>query len=256
MRKLLSAICLLILFVSAGNAFAGSAGEPLRVAVDAPYPPFAEIDKQGNLTGFDVDIANALCAELKRPCIIKVVPFDDIIPGVVAGDIDMGVAGMGPTAERKQVVDFTGHYFRSMSIFIGKKGVAHVVSPAAFKGIRIGVQKGTLQEEYAREQFLESSSIISRPTQDDLNAMLFDGELDIILMDGLPAYSFLKTEAGSAFETIGDPIELNAASTSGCIAVSKKNPKLLQDLDKAIQALRRNGEYGKINRKYFDFNVY
>ena len=87
---------------------------PLRVAVDAPYPPFAYEDKDtGKLTGFDVDMAEALCRQIKRQCTVLVVPFDEIIPQIVAGKIDMGVAGMVKTPEREKSVIFTDKYFRS-----------------------------------------------------------------------------------------------------------------------------------------------
>ena len=81
------------------SALAQSA--PLRVAVDAPYPPFAYYDENKALTGFDVDIATALCIEMKRECEIKAVDFDQMIPDIVAGKLDLAVAGMAATEHRR-----------------------------------------------------------------------------------------------------------------------------------------------------------
>ena len=257
MYKALMVFCLAGLFVGMhGSAWGKDGYPPLRVAVDAPYPPFAMVDKRGNLSGFDVDIANALCAELKRTCVIKAVPFDDIIPGIVAGNIDIGIAGMGVTEERLKHVDFTDKYFRSLTIYIERKGTVHSLTPEGLKGLRIGAQAGTMQEKYLRANFNATSTIVTEPNHDTVLTMLSKGELDLVLVDGLAGYAFLKTEAGDGLETVGGPLESADIMDSSCIAVSKKQPELRESINKAIQDLRRSGEYGKINRKYFDFNVY
>ena len=257
MYKILMILCLAGLLTGMqGGALAKNEYPPLRVAVDAPYPPFAMVDKRGNLSGFDVDIANALCAELKRTCVIKAVPFDDIIPGIVAGDIDIGIAGMGVTEERLKHVDFTDKYFRSLTIYIERKGTVHSLTPEGLKGLRIGAQAGTMQEKYLRENFNATSTIITEPNHDDVLTMLGKGELDLVLVDGLAGYAFLKTEAGTGLETVGGPLESADIVDSSCIAVSKKQPELREAINSAIQNLRRSGTYGKINRRYFDFNIY
>ena len=257
MHKALIVFCLAVLLAGmTGPALAKDEYPPLRVAVDAPYPPFAMVDKRGNLSGFDVDIANALCAELKRTCVVKAVPFDDIIPGIVAGNIDIGIAGMGVTEERLRHVDFTDKYFRSLTIYIERKGAVHSLTPEGLKGLRIGAQAGTMQEKYLRANFNATSTIVTEPNHDAVLTMLSKGELDLVLVDGLAGYAFLKTEAGDGLETVGGPLESADIMDSSCIAVSKKQPELRESINKAIQDLRRSGEYGKINRKYFDFNVY
>ena len=257
MYKALMVFCFAALLAGMpGPTLARDAYPPLRVAVDAPYPPFAMVDKRGKLSGFDVDIANALCAELKRTCVIKSVPFDDIIPAIVAGDIDIGIAGMGVTEERLKQVDFTDKYFRSLTIYIERKGIVHSLTPEGLKGLRIGAQAGTMQEKYLRAHFNATSTIVTEPNHDTVLTMLSKGQLDLVLVDGLAGYAFLKTEAGEGLETVGGPLESADIMDSSCIAVSKKQPELREAINKAIQDLRRSGEYGKINRKYFDFNIY
>ena len=253
MHKALFAIFLMTLLGFHSTALGKDEHPPLRVAVDAPYPPFAMVDKRGNLSGFDVDIANALCAELKRTCVIKSVPFDRILPAIVAGEYDIAIAGMGVTPERQQLVDFTDRYFRSLSIFIEKKGT---VPPADFKGMRIGAQSGTLQEEYLRKNFGDSITLVTKTSHEEALRMLKNGQLDLVLVDGLPGYAYLKSEDGDGLETVEAPVVSSDIQDSSCIAVSKKQPELRDAINKAIQSLRRSGEYGRINRKYFDFNIY
>ena len=257
MYKALVAFCFMVLFAGLhGNALGKEEYPPLRVAVDSPYPPFAMTDKRGNLSGFDVDIANALCAELKRTCVIKAVPFDDIIPAIVAGDIDIGMAGMGPTEERRKLVDFTDKYFRSLSIYIERKGTVHSLTPEGLKGLRIGAQSGTMQDVYLKKHYNATSTIVSGENHETVLSMLGKGELDLVLVDGLAGYAFLKTAAGEGLETVGGPLDADDIMDASCIAVSKKQPELREAINKAIQAIRRSGEYGKINRRYFDFNIY
>lgn len=255
MAKRVFLICLVcVLF--AGVAQAAPQEGPLRVAVDAPYPPFAEYDEQGALTGFDVDIAQAICKELDRGCDIRAVPFDSILPAIVAGDLDMGVAGMGATAERKQIVDFTDRYFRCLSVFVELAGTFPEITQETVKGKRIAVQSGTLQEEYLHKHFDGVVEIVGVKDFNESMELLQAKSVDLVLADGLPTYTYLKTEEGNALEIIGNAVDAEGIMDSASIAVSKDKPELREAINNALEAMRRNGEYGRINRKYFDFNVY
>lgn len=235
---------------------ASAAQPPLRVAVGGPYPPFAEFDKEGNLFGFDVDMANALCKELKRTCNIHSWVFEDIVPALATGELDFAVAGMANSEERKKFVDFTERYYRSRSVFIERPGSIKEVTPETIKGLRVGTQTGTAQEQFLREHYGGTITIITLESFEEIMAMLKRGELDLILIDGLPGYAYLKSQAGHGLETVGEAIHSKLLPDWACIAVSRKQPGLKDALNKAIQNLRRNGEYGRINRKYFDFTIY
>ncbi len=250
MRRFL--ICLALLFVSVS---APAAEQPLRIAVDVPYPPFAFKDEQGELTGFDIEIGRALCAAIGRQCIFIDIPFDEILPSIAADKADISIAGMGDTPERRKLVDFTEKYFRSHSIYIERPGTIKGLKPADLKGKRIAVQKNTLQETYAKDVF-KQSSILTFTRHDEAFDALKKGEADLVLVDGLPGYEFLKSPEGANFETVGPPVTSGVLTGDSLIAVSKKLPELRAALNEAIQAIRRNGEYGRINRKYFDFTVY
>lgn len=257
MRLVLVAFCCVVLGLPGMGGKAFAADQPvLRVGVDVPYPPFAMLGDDGKLTGFDVDIAKALCKELGRACDIRPVNFDDMIPAIVEGTLDIAVAGMGASEERKKLVDFTDRYFRSLSIFLQRQGTLNELTPETLKGRRIGAQSGTLQATYLRETYGDSITLVTASSHDDVYALLKQGDVDLALVDGLPGYSFLKTPEGANLETIGDAVASGGVIDWASIAVSKKQPELREALNKAIQAIRRNGEYGKINRKYFDFNVY
>ena len=255
--KLFATLALVFCFCALPPAApAAESGKVLRIAVEAPYPPFAMADEEGNLSGFDVDIAYALCNELGYECDVRNVPFDEIIPRIVAGEIDLGIAGMGASAERKKLVDFTERYFRSLSVYIEKEGTLSELTPESIKGLRVGTQADTLQSAYLEKTYGDSITLLLVPTYDQVFEMLKKDEIDLALVDGLPGYTYLKSENGVGLETIGDAIESGGVMDWASIAVSKEKPWLRDAVNQAIQALRRNGEYGKINRKYFDFNIY
>lgn len=216
---LLLALFLLLFTGLATNAVAQDA--ILRVAVDAPYPPFAYYDENKKLTGFDVDIANALCVEMKRKCEIKAVDFDQMIPSIMAGKLDLAVAGMAATEDRKKLVDFTERYFRSHSIFIEKLGTFSDISKETLKNKRIGAQSGTIQEQYLQKMYGDVATIILQTNYEDVFVDLKNGKTDLIFVDGLPGYHYLKTPEGDGLETIGGPIHSDIVLDSSAIAVGK-----------------------------------
>lgn len=255
MRTLFISVFLICTFCLI-NVSSAATAPVLRVAVDAPYPPFAEYDKSGALVGFDVDFAHALCKELGRTCEVKAVPFDAILPAIAAGEIDIAVAGMGASEERKQLVDFTDRYFRSLSIFIEKEGTLRALTPDTIKGKRVGAQQGTLQAGYLEKTYGDTVTLMTRESYDEIFLMLNNNELDLVFIDGLPGYTYLKSDMGVGLETIGEPVDSGGVMDWASIAVSKQQPALREAINAAIQQLRRSGEYGRINRKYFDFNIY
>ena len=249
MRFLSLAVLLAVCF-----AFSAHAADPtLRIGIDAPYPPFAYTDPAtGKLTGFDFDIAEALCRKLNRTCEIRVVPFDSIIPSIVEGKLDIGVAGMAKKPEREALVLFSDKYFRSSSIFLEIPGT-NVVSREGLKGKKIAVQNKTTQEEYLRNTYGDIAEIVPLTSFEDIIQHTLDKKVDIAFIDGLPGYHFLKTEKGEGLDIVGEAVKLGNAS---CVVLSKSLVKERDAINKAILELRDSGEYDTINRKYFEFNIY
>lgn len=255
LRKTVFGLCSAFL-IFAATAPHALAEKPLRIGVDIPYPPFAYYDEHGVMTGFDVDIAYALCEELKRECDIQAVEFDKIIPSIVAGELDLGIAGMGATEERKKVVDFTDRYFRSHSIFIEREGENIGLELNDLKDKKIAAQSGTIQQTYLQNTYGEVAEIVVIGDFEGVFSALKEGKVDLVFVDGLPGYHYLRSKAGTGLETIGLPIHSGIVLDSSSIAVAKEQTELKEAVNQAIQQIRRKGEYDRINRKYFDFNVY
>ncbi|SHN53921.1 transporter substrate-binding domain-containing protein [Desulfovibrio litoralis] len=251
MYKSLLVLSLVFCFILPANA---EQEKIWRIGIDSPYPPFAYEDEEtGKLTGFDVDIANALCQQMNIKCDIQVIPFDNILPKLKDDTLDIAVAGLGTTPERLKSALFTDRYYRSYSIFIGKQKTI-TISAENLKGKKIGVQIDSLQEEYIKENYKDVVEIIRMNSIIDLIHAVQESKIDLAFVDGLPGYSILKTEDGSGLSVVGGAIELITGDS--LIAVNKRHPEMVEKINQAIQALRQNGEYDKINRKYFDFNIY
>lgn len=148
-------LCILVA-AAAASGFAQAQQPSLRIATEGTYPPWSFKSAEGQLQGWDVDIANALCEKMKARCEIVSQDWDGIIPGLVARKFDIIVASMAITEQRRQRVDFSDKYKETISRFVAKKGTPADVAPAALKGKTIGVQRGSIQASYLTQNYKDS----------------------------------------------------------------------------------------------------
>ena len=249
-----SAVAAVAFGVSVGAVFAQ---EPLKVGfASEPYPPFTEASASGEWTGFEIDLANALCAEMQVPCEPAPVAWDGIIPALTSGQIDMIVGSMSITEERKQVVNFSDRYYYTGSDFVAAKGSGIDPSPEGLSGKIIGVQSGTTNADYVQKTFADSAEIKLYNTQDEVNADLVAGRIDVMLADQLAMDAFVKSDAGKDTEIVGTA-PADAAFGEGIgVALRKEDTELLAKVNAAIKALLDSGKYDEIAGKYFDFDIY
>lgn len=238
-------------------AGAASAEMKVRVGTEGAYPPFNFKDSSGKLKGFDIDIAKALCAEMKAECTFVAQDWDGIIPALLAKKYDAIIASMSITEERKKKVDFTAKYYSTPAKFIvDKKSGIKDVTAAGLKGKIIGAQGSTIHSNYLEDKY-KGSTIKLYKTQDDANADLAAGRLDAILADSAVLLEWLKKDEGKCCAFTGpgfsDPKYFGVGAG---IAVRKGDDKLREAFNKAIAAIRANGTYQEINKKYFPFDVY
>jgi arginine/ornithine transport system substrate-binding protein len=229
----------------------------VKVATEGAYPPFNSIDADGKVQGFDVDIGNALCAAANLECEWVVQDWDGMIPGLLAKKYDAILASMSITDERKQKVDFTKKYYNSGARFVIKSGSQIELTPEGLKGKAVGVQRATIHENFLRDNFPEAD-IRLYGTQDEANADMVAGRLDLLLADSVALdEGFVKTDQGKGFEFIGQTYSDPKWFGEGAgIAVRKEDTKLRDALDGAIKQIRQDGTYKKIQDKYFTYDIY
>jgi polar amino acid transport system substrate-binding protein len=249
-KKLLSSTALIAatFFSTAPSAMAG---DSIRIATEGAYAPFNFITAEGELAGFDVDIANALCAEMKIECKIVAQDWDGIIPGLKARKYDAIVASLSVTKERSRVVAFTDHYYSNSLNLVSAK--SNDFDPNALDGKIIGAQRATIAGQYLEDNLSDKVSVKLYDTQDNAYLDLSSGRLDAILSDTLPAYNWLASEEGEAFEFRGEKIDIDDKIA---IAVRKRDVELKELFNAALSAIIENGTYEKINAKYFPFSIY
>lgn len=238
--------------------FAGQAmAEKINIAVEGAYPPFSYVDNAGKPVGFDVDIAEALCAEAKLDCTIVTQEWDGLIPGLNAKKYSAIVASMTITDERRQVVDFTDSYYRSPVRFMAAKGAEFDFAKGGLRGKVIGVQSGTVYDKWLAETYPDAE-VRSYPSTEEHNADLMSGRVDLVVTDALALLGgFLQTPEGKNYDLTGPDLTDRRLVGDGVgIAVRKGDDALRETLNKAIAAIRADGTYDKINKKYFPIDIF
>ena len=229
----------------------------VKIGTEGAYPPFNSIDTDGELVGFDIDIANALCAAANFECEFVVQDWDGIIPGLIAKKYDAIVASMSITDKRKEVVDFTNRYYLTPAKFVAAKGSDLEFSPEGLAGKTIGVQRATTHENFCAPKFPEAD-VRTYATQDEANADLVvrpprprDGQF------GRPARGLPQDRPGEGFRVrrAGLPrSEIPRRGRRHCAAQGRgRSAPAFND---AIEKIRADGTYQALNEKYFDFDVY
>lgn len=245
-----------VLVMLAAASFSSHA-ETLRMGTEGAYAPFNLVNKEGKLEGFDVDIGNALCAEMKVECEWVTADWDGIIPALLSKKFDTIIASMSITEERKQKIDFSGKYYTSPVKFARPKGSNFEISKEGLKGKIVGVQGGTVTEKFVRGMFADVAEVKAYGTQDEANLDFVSGRVDLVAADSFVLFDFLATKDGMFAEATGPDYDDPKYLGEGIgIGVRKGEDALKERLNKAIAAIRANGTYQKINAKYFPFDVY
>ncbi|RQS68390.1 ABC transporter substrate-binding protein [Burkholderia sp. Bp8963] len=258
MKKILAAVTVALLAVSAGSAYAKD-WTTVRFGVDASYPPFESKGTDGKVIGFDVDLGNEICRRMNAKCVWIENDFDGMIPALKARKFDGVLSSMSMTPAREEQIAFSTKLFNTPTRLVEKKGANLMPTEASVKGKRIGVEQGTIQETYAKVHWAPAgATVVPYQNQDQVYADLIAGRLDGALQDAVQAdIGFLKTPRGAGFQFAGGDIDDPKTLGNGAgIGLRKEDTDLKAKIDKAIGDMRKDGTYDKIAKKYFDFDVY
>lgn len=258
MKHLLKTAIVALAVSLAGATLA--AAEQIKVGFAAePYPPFTSPDASGAWVGWEVDFQKAICAEAKLDCVIAPVAWDGIIPALTSKKIDMIVGSMSITPERMQTIDFSDKYYNTPTVVVGAKDQKFDASPKSLAGKTLGVQVSTVHAAYAAKHFAPAGVKIKEyQTQDEANQDLVAGRIDATQADAIALDDFLKTDSGKACcETKGkvEP-DLDVLGPGIGVGLRKGDTSLKTKVNAAIKAIRANGVYAAITKKYFNFDIY
>ena len=256
MSNLLKKLFFIVLVISFSASMASA--KQFRVGFAAePYPPFTVPDASGNWTGWEVEIMKAICAEAKLDYVITPTSWDGIIPALLSKKIDMIVGSMSITEARLKSIDFSDKYYNTPTIVVGNKNMKFDATPEGLKGKVLGVQSATIHEAYAKKYF-KDTEIKAYQTQDEINQDLSSGRIDATQADGMALEDFLATEEGKACcdskGTVYNDVAILGRGVG--VGIRKGEDDLKAKLNAAIAAIRANGTYDKISKKYFNFDIY
>ena len=231
---------------SASNGSAGSTGETLVVGTNAAFPPFEYVGDDGKPDGFDIALIKAIGEKAGMEVQIQDMEFDSLVSSI-GNKIDGAIAGMTVTEERMKTVDFSDSYYEAVQDVIVPKGSA-IATADDLKGLKIGVQLGTTGEFIADE--IEGAEVAAYNKAVDAVNDLNNGRVDCVIVDKNPAEVF-----GAQFPDQVDVLPgTNFAfePENYAIALPKGNTELADKINSALKALKEDGTYDSLVKKYIE----
>jgi polar amino acid transport system substrate-binding protein len=230
----------------------------IRFMSEVDYPPFNYAGPDGNPAGFNVDLARAICDELKVACTVQMRRFDTLVESLADNRGDAAIASMAVSFDTRKKVDFSDPYYRPVARFAAKRNAAiDSVLPERVEGKKVAVVAGTAHEAYLRALFTEAE-LKPFPTPEEARAALVKGEVDLLFGDGYGLAFWLNgTEAAGCCRFVGGPfVESRYFGEGVGIAVKKGNDQLRLAFNWALFRLWEKGKFADLWLKYFPVNPF
>lgn len=253
MKRLTLGVAALLLLAFGGIA---AAQEPVRIATEGAYPPFNFTQPDGKVAGLEVDLANALCERMKRPCTVVAQEWDGIIPGLLAKKYDAIMATMNITPERAKAIGFSIPYMVVPAYFVAPAKSTIDGSPASLRGKTIGAQVSTTHSRYVEKHLGSEATLKTYDTASNLLADLKAGRLDAAITTGATASDWVKGDGGKSVKLVGQPvIDAEVFGPGIGVGLRKEDTALKQSFDEAIRAVVQDGTLARIGARYVDFSI-
>lgn len=246
----------------AGLGEAAETSEPRRVVIrfltEGEFPPFNYFDDEGVLSGFNIDLARAICLEVNAACDIKVRPWEDLLGAMRRGEADAVIAAHRVTAGGLADVEFSDRYFYTPGRFAGKTGEApSEMKPDDLDGVIIGVAKGTAHEAFVRA-FYRDSKVVLFENPELAREALQQGTVDVIFDDAISLAFWLNGSLsrqccefrGQAF------LEPKYFGDGLAIALPKSDTQIKVLINDALKRVRQSGRLQEIVERYFPVRIY
>lgn len=224
----------------------GVEGQTYDVGIDATYPPF-EFQEDGEYKGIDIDLIQAIAENQGFEIEFNPMDFSGIIPALQAGQLDVAIAGMSITEERKEIVDFSDPYFDAGLSLVVREDNDDITSLDDLDGATVAVKSGTTGAQFARDNQDEYGYEI---TQFEDSPSMFqevsNGNADVLLED-YPVIAYAIAESGLELKTVGERL---TGDQYGIAVLQGENQDLLEAINAGLQELRDSGEYDEILNTY------
>ncbi len=232
------ALCLLLCFAGCG----AKEDTTLTMGTNAAFPPYEYVDDDGNIVGIDAEIAAALAEKLGMELEIKDMEFDSLITACAGGSVDVVLAGMTVTDERKESVNFSDSYATGIQVIIVKEG-SEIATADDLEGKIIGVQSGTTGDIYCTDDY--GQDYVKQYNNGALAVeALKNDQVDCVIIDNEPAKNFVAANEGLKI------LETEYVTEDYAIAIAKENTELLEKINTAMAELKADGTIDDIINKY------
>ncbi|MFD1708496.1 basic amino acid ABC transporter substrate-binding protein [Siminovitchia sediminis] len=232
---------------AANNEGTDTEKKVLNVGTEATFPPFEFMDK-GEVTGFDVDLLNAVAEEAGYEVKIDNTGWDAMFAGLQSEQLDLGMAGITITDERIESYDFSDPYFESKTMVVFKEGVT-IEKADDLKGKKLGVQNGTTGQFAAEAVVGQNSPDISKY---ETAALMFQAlqsdNVEAVVTDIAVALEYQKNNPDSGLKTMSDDEEFQSEYYG---IAFPKGSELTEEFDAALDTVLDNGTYAEIYQKWF-----
>ncbi len=258
-RKILKTITYLIIGIVAplGMVQAKELPDPLVIATEGAYPPYNYVDSDGNIKGFEIDLAKALCKEINANCEFVTQDWDGIIPGLLAKKYHAVIGSLYITESRKEKIAFSDKYYQTPARFVVRKDSNIEITSEGLSDVTVGTQRGTSFERMMRDQFGHVDLRVYG-SFDEVYQDLRSGRVDAVIDDvvSMKAHLFDGTDS-SPFEMRGPEFTNPEWFGYGAgVGVRKENQHIADAFSSAIAAIREDGTYQEISNEWFGFDVY
>ncbi len=242
-------LAVLIVLAACGDSeeeSGGGEGESYRVGIDTTYPPF-EFEEDGEYTGIDIDLIKAIAENQDFEIDFNPMDFGGIIPALQADQLDVAIAGMSITDERKEIVDFSDPYFDAGLSLVVAEDNSDITSLEDLEGKTVAVKSGTTGAQFARDNEAEYGYEISQfEDSPSMFQEVSNGNADVLLED-YPVIAYAIAESELALKTVGERL---TGDQYGIAVLKGENAELLEKINAGLQELRDSGEYDEILNKY------
>ena len=241
MKKFVKSLLMGVLVLSLSAS--AMAKDKIFVGTNAEFPPFEYLDK-GEVTGFDIELVNELGKIMDADVKVLDMSFDGLLPALQMKKVDLVIAGMTATEERKKTVSFTQPYYTASQVIIVKEGNNSIKSFDDLKGKKVAVMLGFTGDTIVSE--IEGVSIERfNAAYAGIMALQAD-KVEAVVLDSEPAKNYVKQNPGLILA------EADAEQEEYAIALRKNDKALLEKVEKALAEIKANGTYDALIKKYFN----
>jgi ABC-type amino acid transport substrate-binding protein len=205
-------------------------------------------DASGKLTGFSAEIIRAICEEMNTRCEFQVSTLDRVIESLVQDEIDIAAVSLLDTPERRSKILFAKPYFRSISLWFASPGIL-----PGHPNIRVAAVKGSAQERYAVQQ---NWQIVGVPTNGQLLEPLLAGVAQAAIMPMSTAFNLQKNKSFQQLKLESTVMQVPELTGQASFGVNPRKPELKQSVDEALERIKRNGVYDRINTQFLPFRIH